>query len=121
MIRVLIVDDDLRVRAALRAFLGAHPGVEVIGEADSSATALAIARAEKPSVAIVDVRLPDMRDGLELLRGLAGELKIPVIAISLDASIRRSALDAGAFRFLEKASPPEFLLEALRQSVGQMT
>ncbi|MCE7003305.1 response regulator transcription factor [Kibdelosporangium philippinense] len=114
MIRVLIVDDDLRVRSALRAFLGAHPGFDVIGEAAGSEAALEIARTLGPHVAVVDVHLPELDNGLELVHDL-GEMKVPVVAISLDLAARHSALAAGASRFLDKASVPEFLLDALRQ------
>ncbi|RSM86669.1 response regulator [Kibdelosporangium aridum] len=114
MIRVLIVDDDLRVRSALRAFLDANPGFDVVGEAAGSAAALELARTLAPHVAVVDMHLPGVDDGLALLRELM-ELNVPVVAISLDLAVRQSALDAGASRFLDKASVPEFLLDALRQ------
>ena len=115
-VQVLIVDDDPRVRAALRAFLGAHPGVEVIGEAGSGAVALALAREKLPTVAVMDIYLPGMDDGLDLLRAFSQDLRIPVIAISLEATVRRDALAAGAFLFLDKASVAEQLVEALEQS-----
>jgi DNA-binding NarL/FixJ family response regulator len=117
LIRVIIVDDDPRVRAGLRVFLRAHQEIELVGEADSSTSALAVADATTPSVAVVDVHLPKMIDGLELLNDLTHRLRIPAIAISLDHGVRRHALDAGAYRFLDKASVPEFLVEALQQSV----
>lgn len=114
-VQVLIVDDDPRVRTALRAFLTAHPGVDVIGEAGTGTVALALARERAPTVAVMDMYLPAMSDGLALLRIFSQDLGIPVIAISLEATARRDALAAGAFRFLDKASVPELLVEALEQ------
>jgi DNA-binding NarL/FixJ family response regulator len=111
--RVLIADHDARVRMALRTFLSAHPDFEVVGEAGSAALALALAREHRPTVALVDVLLPDASDGLDLLRTLTGELKIPVVAISLDGGMRSSALAAGAYRFLDKDGSPELLVDAL--------
>ena len=112
-IRVLIAEDDTRVRSALRVFLNAHPRIEVVTEADRAAQALALAREHGPDVALVDVYLPSKDDGLALLRALTGELGIPVVAISIEASVRESALCAGASRFLEKAVVPDQLLAAL--------
>ena len=118
-IRVLIAEDDARVRSALRAFLGAHPHLEVVTEASSASAALALAREHAPAVAVVDVYLPGKDDGLELLRILSGQLGIPVVAISIEGSARESALDAGAVRFLEKTNVPDRLLEALELSGGR--
>ena len=118
-IRVLIAEDDARVRSALRAFLGAHPHLEVVAEASGASAALALAREHAPAVAVVDVYLPGKDDGLELLRILSGQLGIPVVAISIEGSARESALDAGAVRFLEKTNVPDRLLEALELSGGR--
>jgi DNA-binding NarL/FixJ family response regulator len=115
-IRVLIADNDPRVRAALRTFLCAHRGFEVVGEAGCSAAAVAMAREHVPTVALVDVYLPEKSDGLALLRVLTDELRIPVLAISLEGGAREGALEAGAYRFLDKTSVPEHLLAALQQS-----
>ena len=121
-IRVLIADDDSRVRAALRTFLCAHPGFAVIGEAGSAATALELAREHLPTVALVDVFLPEQRDGLGLLRALTGELGIPVVVISIHNDACSAALAAGAHRFVDKVAAPEALLTALRTAVpGHMS
>jgi DNA-binding NarL/FixJ family response regulator len=112
-VQVLIVDDDPRVRTALRAFLTAHPGVDVIGDAGTGTVALELAREKAPTVAVMDIYLPAMSDGLALLRVFSQDLGIPVIAISLEAGVRQDALAAGAFCFLDKASVPEQLVEAL--------
>jgi DNA-binding NarL/FixJ family response regulator len=113
-VRVLIAEDDPRVRTALRNFLSASPGLEIVGDAAGTAAALQIARARAPDVALVDVHLPSSCDGLQLLRALTGELEIPAVAISIHSSARTSALAAGAYQFLDKDSAPELLLAALR-------
>lgn len=115
-IRVMIADDDARVRNALRTFLGAYPGFEVVGEAGSPAQALEVARAKNPSVAVVDVLMPDVQDGLDLLRALAGELCVPVVAMSLRGTLGPQALAAGACEFLTKDGSAERLLLALRNA-----
>ncbi|HEY4454165.1 MAG TPA: response regulator [Pseudonocardiaceae bacterium] len=115
-IRVLIADDDPRVRAALRVFLSANEGFEVVGEAANMAGALELARSCAPTVALVDVYLPGREDGLALLRALNEDLRIPVVAISLDNTACDSALEAGAYRFLAKESVPDLLLDVLGMS-----
>jgi DNA-binding NarL/FixJ family response regulator len=108
-VRVLIVEDDSRVRNALRSFLSASDGFEVVGVAADAATAVRIARERAPAVAVVDVFLPDARDGLGLLRILTAELGIPTVAISIDSRVGSDALAAGACRFLDKDRAPERL------------
>jgi CheY-like chemotaxis protein len=112
-IRVLIAEDDNRVRAALRAFLTSHPRIVVVADARRAVDALAHARELVPDVALVDVYLPALADGLGLLRALSGESGLTVVAMSIDASAREHALGAGATRFLEKARVPDELLDLL--------
>jgi DNA-binding NarL/FixJ family response regulator len=116
-IRVLIAEDDTRVRAALRTFLATSPGIDVVGDAKSAATALEMARQRTPTVAVIDVCLPDPRDGLGLLRVMTRELHIPAIAISIQGGFRGRALAAGAYRFVDKDSPPELIVAALWAAV----
>jgi DNA-binding NarL/FixJ family response regulator len=116
-VRVLIVEDDPRVRTALHRFLCASAGFDVVGAAATAAAALEMAGRLTPSVAVVDVFLPDARDGVGLLRVLTGELRIPAVAMSMHSGSRSGALAAGAYRFLDKDSAPELLLRALRAPV----
>jgi DNA-binding NarL/FixJ family response regulator len=111
-IRVLIVDDDARVRSAVRTFLLAHQGFEVVGEAGCPASAVRIAEETAPSVAIVDVLMPAERDGLSLLKVLT-EQGIPVVAMSLNNACADSAIAAGACTFLAKDGYSELLVTAL--------
>jgi DNA-binding NarL/FixJ family response regulator len=113
-VRVLVVEDDRRVRTALRTFLSAD-GFEVVGDAGDTAAAMRLARDLAPTVALVDVHLPDPTDGLEVLHVLAG-LGIPVVAISIHGSVRGRALAAGADEFLEKESAPDRMFAALRDA-----
>lgn len=112
-VRVLIVDDDQRVRAALRAYLSAVPGIDVVGTADGPASALDIARRHPPTVAVIDLLIPDAQDGLTLLRTFAG-LRIPAVALSIEYELSAKALAAGARQFVGKDSSPDLLLAAVR-------
>jgi DNA-binding NarL/FixJ family response regulator len=113
-VEVLIAENDPRVRAALRSFLSASPGLAIVADA---ATALETARERAPDVALVDVLLPTAQDGLGLVRALTAELNIPAVAISIHGWVRASALAAGAHRFLDKDSAPELLVVALHAAV----
>jgi DNA-binding NarL/FixJ family response regulator len=113
-IRVLIADDDHRVRTALSTLLATSTGFDVVGAASNAASALKLAREHRPSVALVDMLLPDASDGLGLTRAMTAELHIPTIAISINGGLEVSALSAGAAGFVDKDSPVDLLLAALR-------
>ncbi len=118
-VRVLIVEDDPRVRTAMRSFLSASADFDVVGDASDAASALEITRELGPAVALVDVLLPAAEDGLRLLRTLTTELGVPAVAISIHGWVRGDALAAGAYRFLDKDSEPELLLTALRAAASR--
>src|SRR5690349_3022254 len=90
--RILVVDDDDQLRRALRINLAAH-GYEVL----VAAGALAAAGRTPPDLAIVDLGLPDL-DGVEVVRGLRGWSRLPVIVLSArdGQATKVEALDAGA-------------------------
>lgn len=73
MIRVFLVDDHEVVRRGLIDLLSADPALDVVGEADSVAQALARVPALAPDVAVLDVRLPD-GNGIELCRELLSRM-----------------------------------------------
>src|SRR6266700_716022 len=93
-IRILLVEDDPRVRAAIRAFLGSAADLDLVAEAASVSVALEMARKYEPAVALVDVMLPQERDGLFLLQALTGGLRIPAVAMSLSSELCGRALAA---------------------------
>jgi DNA-binding NarL/FixJ family response regulator len=98
-LRVLVLDDDPRVRAGLRRLLEATPGITIVPLGAGA------------DVALVDVDLPDRAAAAARVRGLAGG--VPVVALSLDGAARQAALDVGAHAFVEKDGAPDALLAAL--------
>jgi DNA-binding NarL/FixJ family response regulator len=114
-VRILIVEDDPRVRTALRRFLSASDEIDVVGDAGTRDSALRLAEDLMPAVALVDVHLPNATDGLWLLQALT-DLGVPVVAISIHSSVRASALAAGADQFLDKDSAPDLMVAALRRA-----
>ncbi|MET8703804.1 response regulator transcription factor [Kitasatospora sp. NPDC004723] len=120
MIDILLADDEELVRAGLRAVLEAQGDLRVAGEAGDGAEAVALARALRPHVVLMDVRMPTM-DGLaatrELLRsGSPGEQppKVLVVTTFENDDYVYQALRAGADGFLLKRSRPVEIAHAVR-------
>ncbi|WP_454118886.1 response regulator [Microbacterium lacticum] len=115
-IRVIIVDDESLVRAALRVFLESSDGFELVGEADNGADAITLARATQPDVVLMDVQMPIM-DGIEATQRLTREfpgLKIVALTTFSTERVIVPMLSAGASGFLVKDTSPDRILDAAR-------
>jgi two-component system invasion response regulator UvrY len=115
MIRVLLVDDHAVVRTGFRLLLQAHPGISVIGEADSGESACQRFLELSPDVVVMDLSMPGM-GGLEALRRMRAhrpEARVLTLSAHDDALHAQRALHEGARGFLSKRSAPEALLEAI--------
>lgn len=126
MIRVLIADDQHLVRAGLAALVDSEEDFEVVGVAADGQEAIDLANQLRPDVACVDIRMPG-QDGIGVTRELCSpesDMRIPVLILTtfdLDEYVF-GALEAGASGFLLKDSPPEQIIQALRQvASGQGT
>lgn len=121
MIRVLLVDDDALVRGGLRALLDTEPGIEVVGEAADGRTAVLSARALRPDVVLMDVRMP-RHDGIAATRTMVGwappRPRVLVLTTFDSDEVVDDAVDAGADGFLLKRATPEDLVAAIRTVVG---
>ena len=115
-VRVLLVDDDALVRAGLRTILSAADDLEVVGEADDGARAVAAVREHRPDVVLMDIRMAEM-DGIAAtvaLRRLDAPPQVIVLTtFQADAQVM-SALRAGASGFLVKDTPPAEIIHAIR-------
>ena len=115
-IRVLVVDDHPMWREAVARDLG-EAGVEVVGTAGDGAKALRIAPAARPTLAVVDLHLPDMT-GVELTAGLLALAEPPrvlVLSASGAGDDVLAAVKAGATGYLVKSAGREELLDAVRR------
>ncbi|MGH9129345.1 MAG: response regulator [Acidimicrobiales bacterium] len=118
MIRVLLADDQVLVRAGFRVLVDSAEDLEVVGEAGEGAAALALARSARADVVLMDIRMPGM-DGLEATRrigtdeDLAGVKVIILTTFEADEYVFE-ALRAGASGFLVKDTEPADLLAAIR-------
>lgn len=117
-IRLLLVDDIERVRAALRTMLQCEPDFEVVGEAGDGETAMKLARQASPDVILLDLALPRI-DGIEVIRRLRREgCEAHVVVLTLYGGLREEAAEAGADLFLEKGISPDELLAALENTTA---
>jgi DNA-binding NarL/FixJ family response regulator len=122
-VRVLIADDQDLLRDGVGAILGAHPGIEVVGEASSGPSAVAAACALAPDVVLMDVEMPG-GDGLtatrEILQRCDGTRVVVLTTFDLDEYVLE-ALRAGASGFLLKTTASGALVSAvLACSAGEM-
>jgi DNA-binding NarL/FixJ family response regulator len=112
-VRVLVADDQALVRGGFRVLVDAVPDLTVVGEAADGAEAVALARAERPDVVLMDVRMPGM-DGIEATRHISAQTRVIILTtFDLDEYVY-GALRAGASGFLLKDTPPTELLAAIR-------
>ena len=100
-LRVLIVDDDARVRRALRGLIECSADLTVVGEAGSTRSAKRLDLELLPDVVVLDLLLPQPPEGMQVLRELRGRDR-PVVAISGMGELGPQAMVAGAHAFLEK-------------------
>lgn len=112
--RVLIVDDDYLVRAAIEGILAPRRDISVVAAAASGAEAVALARVERPDVVLMDVQMPGM-DGVEATRTVLAEVDTQVVAMTSLASADtvQRMLEAGAYGYVLKDSAPDALAEAV--------
>jgi two-component system chemotaxis response regulator CheB len=104
---VLVVDDSVLMRQAVRRLLSADPGLEVVDIARDGLEALAKAEKLKPDVMTMDVEMPHM-DGLSALKMLMEKYPVPVVMLSsltaAGAEATVKALSLGAVDFMQKPS-----------------
>jgi DNA-binding NarL/FixJ family response regulator len=121
---VLLADDQNLVRAGFRVLLERGDDIEVVGEVADGAEAVDAARAARPDVVLMDIRMPVL-DGLEATRRivadelLAGVHVVVLTTFELDEYVFE-ALRAGASGFLVKHTQPAELVRAVREiSAGE--
>lgn len=114
-VRILIADDHGIVRSGLRLLLEMQDGIEVIAEAGNGAEALEIALAERPDIAILDVKMPEMT-GLEVTRRIraeAPEITVLILSMHDDERYVFESLKAGASGYVLKTQADTDLLDAV--------
>ncbi len=113
VMRILLADNQSRVRFALRVLLNRQPGLEVAGEAVDADDLLAQVQASHPDLVLLGWELPGLTSPGSLSALRKDHPDLLIIALSGRPEARQAALDAGANAFVSKGDPPERLLAAI--------
>lgn len=116
VIRVLVVDDHPVVRDGLAHLLASRPELRLVGEAASVAAALALFRAQRPDVTLIDLSLPD-GDGTEVIAELLREqpaARFIVLSVHTGSEHVYRAVKSGALGYLAKDADGEEIMAAIR-------
>ncbi len=115
-ISVLIIEDEKIVGEALRALLEEAEGIQVIAEAPTAASGIAMARQYSPDVILVDLLLPD-KSGIQVIEEIMAEnrsARVLVLTAFSDDSRVSAAFQAGALGYLLKTQATTELVQAVQ-------
>ena len=116
VIRVILADDHLVVRAGLKALLGATKDIEVVGEATNGRDAIALIERVAPHVAVLDLDMPQM-DGLAATKQLVtshSATRVLILTMHTEDEYLVNLLEAGAAGYLVKNAADRELADAIR-------
>ena len=116
VIRVLLADDHVVVRAGIRKFLEQSPDIQVIGEASNGQEACALLEQLQPDVAVLDIQMPLM-SGIEVTRWIRSHrLSIGILVLTAydDEPYVQAVLQAGANGYVLKTAEPTEIVEGVR-------
>lgn len=119
-LKVAIADDHAVVRTGYRRLLELEEDVDVVAEFGDGESACRWLAANPADVLILDLSMPG-RGGLaalERLRRCRPDLRVMVFTMHESAALATQALRLGAFGYLTKSSPPEALIDAIREVRG---
>jgi DNA-binding NarL/FixJ family response regulator len=116
MIRVLIADDEPMIRAGVRAVLATDPDIEVVAEAVDGHDAVELVRRHRPTVAVLDIRMPGL-NGIDAAAEI--HTTVPTTSVIMLTTFGEDdyilkALGGGAAGFLIKSGEPEELITGVR-------
>jgi len=115
-IRVIIADDHVMVREGLAALLEEESDLKVVGEAGTGREAVALARQQRPDIALLDITMPDM-NGLEATRRIVTDVpgvRVLILTMHEEEAFFFEALRAGAAGYVLKGAGSDELVNAIR-------
>lgn len=116
MIRIVLADDHIVLRAGLKALLERHRDFQVVGEASDGRELLRVVDEAKPEMVITDIGMPQL-NGTEATRQVITkhpEVRVIVLSMHTDESYVLRALKSGARGYLVKESAETDLVNAIR-------
>ena len=123
MIRVLIAEDHLMVRAGIRALLEKAGDIHILGEASNGQEAVDMTQELKPDVLIMDIMMPRMNgiQAAQMMRDLKLPSYILLLSMYADDGFIHQALQSGVKGYVLKSSVSDELLRAVRAVAGGQT
>jgi DNA-binding NarL/FixJ family response regulator len=118
--RVILADDQPKVRFALRVLLERMPDILVIGEAADAQELVGQIETGQPDMVILDWQLPDLSEVGFISALRKGRPDLFIIVLSGRPELGQAALEAGADRFVSKIDPPDGLLATVRGRQEQL-
>jgi signal transduction histidine kinase len=116
-IRVLVAEDEPPLRAAVCDLLAGEPGIEIVGAVEDARAAIEGARALRPDIALLDVRMPG--GGPAAARGIreqSPDTRVVALSAYDDQATVLEMFRAGAIAYLVKGVAPEEIVEAIRRA-----
>ena len=115
-VRVLLADDHPVVLSGIKALVIADEEIELVGEATDGTTALSLAIAQRPDVAVLDLSMPGL-NGVEIARKLLAacpQCRVLVLTMHEEGAYVRKLLELGVGGYLLKRSATEALCRSIR-------
>jgi DNA-binding NarL/FixJ family response regulator len=112
--RLLVVDADDRTRESIVGILGIGHRFEVVGSAAHAGAAIALMKQLRPDVVVIDPRLPELPDGIALIKRIRTiDPRVRILAVGWTPALEHDTLEAGADGFVRKTFKPGDLSGAI--------
>lgn len=116
-ISVLIVDDEAHIRTLFKTVMSSM-NIAVIGEAQNGEEAVAIFKAQKPDIVLLDINMP-VKDGTEALKEIMAEFPEAFVVMMTsvsDMEIVEKCIDLGAAHYIRKDTPLQAIKEMIKEA-----
>ncbi len=112
-LKVLLADDQPKVRSALRLLLEQESQWQIVGEAGDAASLLDATAKTRPDIILLDWELPDFQGENDVTNLKACCKHVKIVALSSQLDARKTAFEANVDAFVSKGDPPEVVLDIL--------
>jgi two-component system, NarL family, response regulator NreC len=119
-VTIVLADDHVVVRSALRMLLDAQPGFEVVAEAGNASEALRYVRGHRPGVLVLDLNMPGLPslEAIPEIREASPATRIVVLTMQAETAFARQAIQAGVVGYVLKEAADDELVRAVRSAAA---